>query len=82
MGEPLQGGRLAAQAIAAAGVDVLFTLSGGHVMPIYEGCRHEGVRVVDCGTSSPPRTRPRRGDGSGARAAWRSSPRGRESQAR
>ena len=47
MGEPVQGGRLAAQAIAAAGVDVLFTLSGGHVMPIYEGCRHEGVRVVD-----------------------------------
>ncbi len=47
MGEPLQGGRLAAQAIAAEGVDVLFTLSGGHVMPIYEGCRHEGVRVVD-----------------------------------
>ena len=47
MGEPLQGGRLAARAIAAEGVDVLFTLSGGHVMPIYEGCRHEGVRVVD-----------------------------------
>lgn len=47
MGEPLQGGRLAARAIAAEGVDVLFTLSGGHVMPIYEGCRHESVRVVD-----------------------------------
>jgi thiamine pyrophosphate-dependent acetolactate synthase large subunit-like protein len=47
MGELLQGGRLAARAIAAAGVDCLFTLSGGHVMPIYEGCRHEGVRVVD-----------------------------------
>jgi acetolactate synthase-1/2/3 large subunit len=47
MAEPLQGGRLAARAIAAQGVDVLFTLSGGHVMPIYEGCRHEGVRVVD-----------------------------------
>jgi len=28
-------------------VDAIFTLSGGHVMPIYEGCRHEGVRVVD-----------------------------------
>jgi acetolactate synthase-1/2/3 large subunit len=42
-----QGGRLAAQAIAAEGVDAVFTLSGGHVMPIYEGCRHEGVRVVD-----------------------------------
>jgi acetolactate synthase-1/2/3 large subunit len=47
MSERMQGGRLAAQAIAAEGVDVVFTLSGGHVMPIYEGCRHEGVRVVD-----------------------------------
>src|SRR4029079_6813522 len=45
MGERVQGGRLAARAIAAAGVDTIFTLSGGHVMPIYEGCRHEGVRV-------------------------------------
>ena len=47
MGETVQGGRLAARAIAAEGVDTLFTLSGGHVMPIYEGCRHEGVRVLD-----------------------------------
>ncbi len=47
MGERLQGGRLAAQAIAAEGVDAIFTLSGGHVMPIYEGCRHEGVGVID-----------------------------------
>jgi len=47
MAERLQGGRLAARAIAAARVDTIFTLSGGHVMPIYEGCRHEGVRVVD-----------------------------------
>jgi acetolactate synthase-1/2/3 large subunit len=47
MTERVQGGRLAARAIAAEGIDVVFTLSGGHVMPIYEGCRHEGVRVVD-----------------------------------
>ncbi len=47
MTERVQGGRLAARAIAAEGVDVVFTLSGGHVMPIYEGCRHEGVRLVD-----------------------------------
>src|SRR5207253_4145312 len=40
-------GRLVARAIAAHGVDAIFTLSGGHVMPIYEGCRHEGVRVID-----------------------------------
>jgi len=47
MAERLQGGRLAARAIAAHGVDTIFTLSGGHVMPIYEGCRLEGVRIVD-----------------------------------
>ena len=47
MAEKLQGGRLAARAIAAHGVDAMFTLSGGHVMPIYEGCRHERVRVLD-----------------------------------
>src|SRR5207244_3208940 len=45
MGE--QTGRLVARALAAEGVDTIFTLSGGHVMPIYEGCRLEGVRVVD-----------------------------------
>lgn len=47
MADKLQGGRLAARAVAAHGVDAVFTLSGGHVMPIYEGCRHEGVRVLD-----------------------------------
>ncbi len=47
MAEPVQGGRLAARAIAAEGVDTIFTLSGGHVLPVYEGCRHEGVRVLD-----------------------------------
>src|ERR687886_1677023 len=47
MAERMQGGRLAARAVAAHGVDAIFTLSGGHVMPIYEGCRLEGIRVVD-----------------------------------
>ena len=47
MSESFQGGRLAAKAIAAEGVDAIFTLSGGHVMPIYEGCRQERIRVVD-----------------------------------
>jgi len=47
MAEHLQGGRLAARAIRAAGVDTVFTLCGGHVMPIYEGCRLENIRVVD-----------------------------------
>ncbi len=41
------GGRLAAKALKAAGVECVFTLSGGHVMPIYDGCLDEGKRVVD-----------------------------------
>ncbi len=47
MAERFQGGRLAARAVRAEGVDAVFTLSGGHVMPIYEGCRLEGVQVID-----------------------------------
>src|SRR5712691_5363917 len=47
MGERFQGGHLAARAVKAEGVDTIFTLSGGHVMPVYEGCRLEGVRVID-----------------------------------
>ena len=41
------GGALAARALKAAGVDCVFTLSGGHVMGIYDGCLDEGIRVVD-----------------------------------
>src|SRR5207245_10246487 len=38
---------LVAKAVTAAGVDTIFTRSGGHVMPVYEGCRREGLRVHD-----------------------------------
>ncbi len=41
------GGQLAARTLKAAGVDVVFTLSGGHIMPVYDGCLDEGIRVVD-----------------------------------
>jgi acetolactate synthase-1/2/3 large subunit len=44
---PVHGGKLAARALKQAGVDCIFTLSGGHVMPIYDGCIDEGIRVVD-----------------------------------
>jgi acetolactate synthase-1/2/3 large subunit len=29
------------------GVECIFTLSGGHIMPIYAGCLEEGIKVVD-----------------------------------
>ena len=43
----LHGGRLAAQALKAHGVRKLFTLSGGHLFSIYDGCRTEGIDIVD-----------------------------------
>jgi acetolactate synthase-1/2/3 large subunit len=43
----LHGGRLIAQRLKAHGVTRLFTLSGGHLFSLYEGCRHEGVELVD-----------------------------------
>lgn len=43
----LPGGKLAAAALKAAGVDVLFTLPGGHVMPLLDACDGEGIRVID-----------------------------------
>ena len=43
----LHGGRLIAQRLRAHGVSKLFTLSGGHIFPIYDGCRAEGIDIVD-----------------------------------
>ncbi|MEM9564570.1 MAG: thiamine pyrophosphate-binding protein [Actinomycetota bacterium] len=41
------GGKLVARVLKAAGVECVFTLSGGHVMGIYDGCLDEGIKVVD-----------------------------------
>ncbi len=43
----VHGGKLAAKALKQAGVECIFTLSGGHVMAIYDGCIDEGIKVVD-----------------------------------
>ncbi|HWF34610.1 MAG TPA: thiamine pyrophosphate-binding protein, partial [Solirubrobacteraceae bacterium] len=43
----IHGGRLIAQRLRAHGVSKLFTLSGGHIFPIYDGCRAEGIDIVD-----------------------------------
>jgi acetolactate synthase-1/2/3 large subunit len=43
----LHGGRLVAQRLKAHGVRRLFTLSGGHLFSIYDGCRSEGIELVD-----------------------------------
>lgn len=43
----VHGGRHIASALRRAGAEVLFTLCGGHIMYIYDGCLDEGIRVVD-----------------------------------
>ena len=43
----LHGGRLVARALRAYGVSKLFTLSGGHLFSIYDGCREEGIELID-----------------------------------
>jgi acetolactate synthase-1/2/3 large subunit len=43
----IHGGRLIARALKAEGVDALFTLTGGHIVPILDGCVEEGIRIID-----------------------------------
>jgi acetolactate synthase-1/2/3 large subunit len=46
-GESFHGGRLIARRLKAHGVSKLFTLSGGHLFSIYDGCLKEGIDIVD-----------------------------------
>ncbi len=43
----VSGGHLVAKALKAEGVDTIFTLCGGHIIDIYDGCIDEGIKVVD-----------------------------------
>ena len=43
----IHGGRAIARALRAEGVDTVFALTGGHILPIIDGCVEEGIRVVD-----------------------------------
>lgn len=43
----VHGGTLIARALKREGVDTIFTLTGGHIVPILDGCVQEGIRIVD-----------------------------------
>lgn len=45
--DTIHAGRLIARRLRASGVETLFTLSGGHLFSIYDGCRSEGIRLID-----------------------------------
>jgi acetolactate synthase I/II/III large subunit len=43
----ISGGHLVARALKSEGVDTIFTLCGGHIIDIYDGCVDEGIRIID-----------------------------------
>ncbi len=43
----LTGGELVARVLKEAGVGHMFTLCGGHILPIYDGCLTEGITILD-----------------------------------
>jgi acetolactate synthase I/II/III large subunit len=43
----VSGGHLVAKALKNEGVDTIFTLCGGHIIDIYDGCIDEGIRIID-----------------------------------
>ena len=43
----LPAGQLMARQFKTEGVKYLFTLSGGHISPLYDGCLKEGLGVID-----------------------------------
>ncbi|MDH3637758.1 MAG: thiamine pyrophosphate-binding protein [Gammaproteobacteria bacterium] len=46
-GDVISGGHLVAKGLKNEGVDTIFTLCGGHIIDIYDGCIDEGIRIID-----------------------------------
>lgn len=44
---PPQAGRLTADRLRGAGVEVIFTLPGGHIVELLDGCAGAGLRIID-----------------------------------
>src|ERR1700759_3499542 len=45
--DTFHAGRLIARRLKASGIGTVFTLSGGHLFLLYDGCRAEGTRLID-----------------------------------
>ena len=45
--QTVHAGRLIARRLKASGIDTVFTLSGGHLFSLYDGCRSENIRLID-----------------------------------
>ena len=54
----IEGGHLVARALNAHGVGQLFTLCGGTIESIYDGCLDQGIRIVSSSDLLVPCKRP------------------------
>ena len=43
----VHGGELVARALAAQGVETIYTLCGGHIAPVYDGCLNHDIKIID-----------------------------------
>ena len=43
----LEGGQILAKALKLEGVEYLFTLCGGTIESIYDGCLREDIKIID-----------------------------------
>lgn len=43
----IDGGHIFAKALKQEGVKYVFTLNGGHIYNLYEGCADEGIEIID-----------------------------------
>lgn len=43
----ISGGQIVAKFLKQEGINHIFTISGGHIIDIYNGCLDEGIRIVD-----------------------------------
>lgn len=41
------GGELVARSLKIQGVSTIYTLCGGHIAPIYDGCDNNGIAIID-----------------------------------
>ncbi|MCH8870750.1 MAG: acetolactate synthase [Chloroflexi bacterium] len=43
----IDGGHLFAKALKRENIEYVFTLNGGHIYNLYEGCADEGIKIID-----------------------------------
>ena len=58
--EMISAGQIVAKMLKQEGIQHIFTISGGHIVDIYNGCIDEGIEIVDVRHEQVPGSRPYR----------------------